>query len=72
VTAHLSAGVSALRSHLVDLRLCDVGPLLRFLQLVLQLAQFAQIPIGLFLLKMNVQIALTKRNKDFIKANLKL
>lgn len=47
----LSANVTALGSELVDLRLCNVSPLLCFLQLMLYLAQLAQICIGLFLLK---------------------
>lgn len=47
----LRANVTALCSELVDLRLCNVSPLLCFLQLMLYLVQLAQICIGLFLLK---------------------
>lgn len=52
----LSSGVTALRSQLVDLRLCYVGPLPCFLQLVLQLAQLAKVCIGLLLLKMKTGV----------------
>lgn len=49
----LGAGVAALCSHLVDLRLCNVSPLLGLLQLMLQLAHLAQICVGLLLLEKN-------------------
>lgn len=42
--------VSTLHFHLVDLRLGDVGALLRLLQLVLHLPQLGQVSVGLLLL----------------------
>lgn len=42
--------LAALHPQLVDLGLCNVSPLLGFLQLVLDLAELGQVDIGLFLL----------------------
>lgn len=48
---HLGADVAALGPQLVDLRLGDVRPLLRLIQLVLHLAELGQVGVGLFLLQ---------------------
>ena len=44
----------ALHPQLVDLRLGNVSPFLGLLQLVLELAEFGEISVGLFLLRMKL------------------
>lgn len=46
----LAMKLPALCSELVDLRLCNVSPLLGFLQFVLDLAEFGEVDIGQLLL----------------------
>ena len=46
----LAMKLPALHSELVDLRLCNVSPLLGFLQLVLDLAELGEVDIGQLLL----------------------
>lgn len=50
VCSHLAPHISALGPELVDLRLCDVGPLLRLLQLVLDPPALGHLCVGLLLL----------------------
>lgn len=46
---------AALHPQLVDLRLCDVSPLLSFLQFMLDLAEFGEICVGLLLLRIETE-----------------
>ena len=55
--------VSALGTHLVDLRLSDVGSLFSLVQLMLQLAELAQMSIGLLLLKDSQRTKKKKKHK---------
>lgn len=48
--SNLGSNIAALGAKLVDLRLGDVRPLLGLLQLVLQLAELAQMNVSLFFL----------------------
>lgn len=48
--ANLGARVPALDPQLVDLALSDIGSFFGFVQLVLELAELAEVNVGLFLL----------------------
>lgn len=52
----------ALHPEFVDLGLSDVGPLLGFLQLVLDLAELGKVDIGLFLLRTEARLCIYLRD----------
>lgn len=47
---YLRSSITALGSHLVDLRLSNVSPLLCLIQFMLQFTEFGQMAVSLFLL----------------------
>ena len=66
-TYDFRVNLPALHPQLVDLGFGNVSPLLGLLQLVLELAEFGEVDVGLFLLRMNGDVF--RREKEFRISN---
>ena len=61
----LTVKLPALHSELVDLWLCNVSPLLSFLQLMLDLAELGEVDIGQLLLCKDKELVVRTQDKGF-------